>query len=71
MTGYRINYIDGYDMRYKSFETTAETSEDAINALWDKYWSAFDHQIIEIIPLGKSVPANMRIGRISESWQEN
>lgn len=37
MTGYRINYIDGYDMRYKSFEATAETKEDAISALWDNY----------------------------------
>lgn len=68
MSGYRINYIDGHDMRYKSFETNAETSEDAVSALWDKYQANFDHRIIEIIPLGKTVPANMRIGSIPESW---
>lgn len=68
MSGYRINYIDGHDMRYKSFETNAETKEDAISALWDKYWADFDHRIIEVIPLDETVPANMRIGSIPESW---
>lgn len=71
MKSYRINYIDGHDLRYKSFETNAETREDAISALWDKYWADFDHQIIEVIALDKAVSPHMRIGKISESWQDN
>ena len=52
MKNYRINYIDGHDLRYKSFETAAKTEKDALSNLWECYYPFdFDHQIAEIIEL--------------------
>ena len=45
---YKVAYIDGHDMKYKIFETTAETKEDAVRKLRDSYDADFDHQIIEV-----------------------
>lgn len=50
MKHYLINYIDGHDLKYKSFETDADDRDSAIRHLWDSYQNGdFDHQIIEII----------------------
>lgn len=63
MNNYRINYIDGHDMRYKSFETVANTKEEALSNLWDSYPDGdYDHQIAEVIKLEEPAAPGMRIG---------
>jgi hypothetical protein len=64
MKYYRINYIDGHDLRYKSFETPAKSKEAAVSALCSCYQANFDHRIIEIIEVKEPVSQGMRIGRI-------
>jgi len=47
---YRICYIDGHDLRYKTFVTEAENREAAIKNLRDLYSTGdFDHQIASVI----------------------
>jgi len=48
---FTVNYIDGHDLRYKSFETCARTESEAIEKLWDSYSELgdFNHQIAGII----------------------
>lgn len=49
MRKYTIRYVDGYDLKYKTFETAAETEDEAISKLWESYKNGdFDHQIISI-----------------------
>lgn len=50
---FRISYLDGFDMRFKSFETEAASKEMALQALWEKYKPAgdFDHQINEVVEI--------------------
>ena len=65
MKNYRINYIDGHDMRYKSFETAAESTEEALSKLWDRYKPFdFDHQIVETIELKETAKEGLRIGEV-------
>ena len=45
---YKIAYIDGHDLKYKTFTTEADSRDDAISKLWASYESDFDHQIIEV-----------------------
>lgn len=47
---YVISYIDGNDLRYKSFATVADSQEKALKNLWKSYEGIgnFDHRIIEI-----------------------
>ena len=45
---YKVAYIDGHDLKYKTFSTEAESRDDAISKLWASYESDFDHQIIEV-----------------------
>ena len=53
MKHYKINYLDGHDLRYKSFETDAEDRDSAIQNLRDSYENGdFDHQIAEVIEEG-------------------
>jgi hypothetical protein len=50
MKKFTIHYIDGHDLRYKTFKTIAANDADAVGALWAKYEPFdFDHQIIEIV----------------------
>jgi len=66
MNCYRINYIDGFDLRYKSFETIAENEDTALSALLAKYtWGDFDHQIVEIKRIKGKASEGMRIGDIT------
>ena len=56
MAFYRIQYIDGHDLQYKTFETEADSVEKALHSLWQQDSpSDFDHQIISVneIPLQK------------------
>ena len=49
MAFYRIQYIDGFDLRYKTFETEADSAERAIHALWEMYYpDDFDHELISV-----------------------
>lgn len=66
MKHYRINYIDGHDLRYKSFEISAETQEEAISKLWERYDADFDHHIAEVIELSEAPSLPFRIGSVPE-----
>ena len=53
MKHYKINYIDGHDLRFKTFETDAEDRDQAIRNLRDSYVDVdFDHQIGSVIEEG-------------------
>lgn len=52
MKHFKINYIDGHDLRFKSFETDAENRDQAIRNLRESYTSDFDHQIESVIEVG-------------------
>ena len=45
---YKVAYIDGHDLKYKTFSTTADNKEEAIRKMRDSYEADFDHQIIEV-----------------------
>ena len=63
MKQFRINYIDGHDLRYKSIEVHADSKEDALSALWDMYDADYDHQIVEVLPRPeKDASEKLRIG---------
>ena len=48
MPKWKIQYIDGHDLKYKVFTTEAKDPEEAQVKLWESYESDFDHQIIDI-----------------------
>ncbi len=49
---FKISYLDGHDMRFKTFETEAASKEEALNALQEKYKPVdFDHQINEVVEI--------------------
>ena len=65
MSAYSINYIDGFDNKYKSYETNAESEKVAVLQLFSYYKGInIEHSIIEITRLKGSVPERMRIGDI-------
>lgn len=47
---FRICYIDGFDLKYKTVEVDAESKEKALETLWNHHSPEgdFDHQIREI-----------------------
>jgi len=45
---YKVAYIDGHDLKYKTFTTAAESPEDAVRKMRESYEADFDHQIIEV-----------------------
>ena len=50
MKKFRIDYIDGHDLKYKTFDTEAENPDDAVSNLWKSYSNGdFDHTIIGIL----------------------
>lgn len=59
---YRINYIDGKDTRYKSFETTAINRKTALANLRNMYSDDYDHHIVEITTIDDLSEQRMRIG---------
>jgi len=48
---YTIHFIDGHDLKYKTFETVAESKPQAVSNLWDSYkeFGDFDHRIGSIV----------------------
>ncbi len=47
---YRVNYVDGHDLKYKTIETNADNKKDAIRKVWELDPSGdFDHQILEVV----------------------
>ena len=53
MKHFKINYIDGHDLRFKSFVTDAEDRDQAIRNLRESYVNGdFDHQIESVIEEG-------------------
>jgi hypothetical protein len=54
MKQYTINYIDGHDLRFKTFKTVAEDRDQAIKQLRASYIDGdFDHQIESVIEEGE------------------
>lgn len=53
---YVIYYIDGNDLKYKTFITTAGSTAEAVRKMRDSYESDFDHQIIEVCEQWMSEP---------------
>ncbi len=51
MPKWTIQYIDGHDLKYKTFVTEAASPDDAISKLWEQYTSDFDHRIIDVYPV--------------------
>lgn len=52
MARFRVMYIDGHDLKYKHFDTKAESPEEAIRKMWDSYTDGdFDHRVIEVSEL--------------------
>ena len=53
MKRFKINYIDGHDLRFKSFVTDAEDRDQAIRNLRESYVNGdFAHQIESVIEEG-------------------
>lgn len=66
MKHFRINFIDGHDLRYKSFETSAAGEDAAISSLWDRYDADYDHHIVEVMELKTAPSLPFRIGYVPE-----
>lgn len=45
---YKVQYIDGHDLKYKTFTVEAGTPEEAVSKMRDSYEADFDHQIIDV-----------------------
>ena len=45
---YKVQYIDGHDLKYKTFTVEARTPEVAVRKMRDSYEADFDHQIIDV-----------------------
>ena len=61
MKRYRIHYIDGRDLRFKTHTTLATSRESAVRNLRDAYSDGdFDHQIIEIVEDAEFIKKNGR-----------
>ena len=65
MSTFRVNYVDGHDHRYKSYETaTAKAEEDAVSELNDLYDTNYSHKIVEVLKVDAQPGRRMRIGNI-------
>ena len=45
---YRVCFIDGHDLKYKTFTCYAENRKEAIGKMFDAYGPNFDHQISDV-----------------------
>ena len=45
---YRVQYIDGHDLKYKTFTVEARSPEEAVSKMRESYEADFDHQIIDV-----------------------
>lgn len=48
---YKVTYIDGESLKYRSFVTDADDREQAVQKLYDSSVADFDHQIIDVVEL--------------------
>ena len=50
---YRVQYIDGFDLKYKVYETYAKDADEAVSLLYKFHAPVdFDHQILEVTEIG-------------------
>ena len=45
---YKVCFIDGHDLKYKTFTCWAETREQAVEKMFNNYGPAFDHQVKDV-----------------------
>lgn len=45
---YRVCFIDGHDLKYKTFTCEAENRVDAIHKMHEMFGANFDHQIANV-----------------------
>ena len=45
---YIVQFIDGHDLKYKTFRCTAENQQEAISKMFDVYGKNFDHHVIDV-----------------------
>lgn len=45
---YKVQYIDGHDLKYKTLVVEARTPEEAVSKMRESYEADFDHQIIDV-----------------------
>lgn len=45
---YKVQYIDGHDLKYKTLVVEARTPEGAVSKMRESYEADFDHQIIDV-----------------------
>ena len=48
---YRVCFIDGHDLKYKTFTCEALNRKDAISKMMDLFGPNFDHQIADVYRL--------------------
>ena len=48
---YKVCFIDGHDLKYKTFTCTAENRKDAISKMLDLFGRNFDHRIADVFRL--------------------
>lgn len=64
MNTFRVNYIDGKDHRYKSFETSVQTESEAVADLNGLYETDCVHKIVEVLKVDADPGRRMRIGSL-------
>lgn len=67
---YRVNYIDGQDHLFKTFETTAESTANALRKLYDTYDADFNHQILCIKMLADNDVIEMTYDEMTQKFCE-
>ena len=45
---YNVCFIDGHDLKYKTFTCQAKNRKQAIEKMFDKYGPDFDHQVRDV-----------------------
>ena len=53
MNKYKVCFIDGYDLKYKTFTCEAKSREEAIEKMMDAYGPNFDHHIEDVFLLNE------------------
>lgn len=48
---YQVCFVDGHDMKYKTFKCEANSCKEAIEKMMDAYGANFDHQVKDVYKL--------------------
>lgn len=48
---YKVCFIDGHDLKYKTFTCTAENRKEAVSKMLDLFGRNFDHRIADVFRL--------------------